>query len=164
MTYSHSLPSAMACFVLSTSSFIAYRLCTAMLLTFCSCGMRRSSPGSYLEHTAQQHGKYSISSSMRVPSSVMYLPCFAYSMYDAESNVSHPSATASGIVSGWPAPNRWSGMPCGMLRFAVAIISASSLYSYDSMNSTGLPSASISKPIFTRLLVDFVTKSWCSPP
>jgi 7-cyano-7-deazaguanine tRNA-ribosyltransferase len=41
-----------------------------------------------------------ISDRLRVPSSVMYLSPLAYSMYDAESNVSHPRAIANGIVNG----------------------------------------------------------------
>ena len=64
-------------------------------------------------------------------------------MYDAESNVSQPSATASGIVNGCPAPNKCNGIEVGMFFFAAIIISANNLYSYDSINSTGLPNASI---------------------
>ncbi len=41
-----------------------------------------------------------MSDKYRVPSSVMYLNCLAYNMYEAESNVSHPNAIANGIVSG----------------------------------------------------------------
>ena len=56
--------------------------------------------GLYFEDTSKSNGKYSNSSRRLVPSEVIILSCFAYSMYDAESNVSHPSAIASGIVSG----------------------------------------------------------------
>ena len=64
-------------------------------------------------------------------------------MYDAESNVSHPNATAKGIVKGCPAPKRCKGIEVGIFFLAAIIISANNLYSYDSINSTGLPNASI---------------------
>ena len=58
-------------------------------------------------------------------------------MYDAESKVSHPSATAKEIVNGCPAPKRCNGIALGISFLAVIIIDASSAYSYDSINSTG---------------------------
>ena len=85
-------------------------------------------------------------------------------MYEAESNVSQPNATAKGIVKGCPAPKRCKGIAAGICFFAVIIISASNLYSYDSINSTGLPNANIGNFISTRDFVDFATKSKCSPP
>jgi len=56
--------------------------------------------GVYFEHISQLQGKTTMSERYLVPSSVMYLSCFAYNMYEAESKVSHPRATAKGIVNG----------------------------------------------------------------
>ena len=85
-------------------------------------------------------------------------------MYDAESNVSQPNATAKGIVKGCPAPKRCNGIEVGIFFFAAIIISANNLYSYDSINSTGLPNASIWYPILINSFVDLFTNSGCSLP
>ena len=60
--------------------------------------------------------------------------------------MSQPNATASEIVRGCPAPKRCNGIDGGICFFAETIMFASNLYSYDSINSTGLPKASILNP------------------
>ena len=76
-TYSHSLPSWIVSFALSTSALIAYRLWRAILLIFSWLSSDMTSFGVNFEQISQLQEKYAISSSFIVASSIMYLSCFA---------------------------------------------------------------------------------------
>src|SRR5574341_263765 len=85
-------------------------------------------------------------------------------MYEAESKVSQPRATASGIVNGCPAPKRCKGLLAGIEDLAAIIMLASRPNSYDSITSVGLPKANMLYPKMSNLFADDVTRSRCSPP